>query len=765
MILEKINIIYKIIAKNVHILLEFLVICIMSFLIITKVLPLNDTYYLQSENNNKVVLCEITKDTVLQQPIQISDNLENLYLMFANYENRDNKGKIRFTLTQKEYYSNVIIDASEITKDNDFLKINIDLEKFSTGQATILIQGIDTEVGSSVAIYCSNDDIGFNNVTLNGAIQDKSLVQRLEYNLNGNITRIKIILFISLIFLMVFSIFILYKNNIRHKKYFLLISSLLIIIITYSINYFFMIIDAQPYAEEIINFYNSAENLDFFKNLFLADAGYLPLLQHIIAWILIRILHLGSYSIFTMNMIALFIGAFICSLINSEHLEKYVSYKTRFLLSIYLPIVLLNNFEILTFINFVYYGIILIIFAGLIDLKKLSSKKFVLLSIGISLLCLSKGFYVVMIPITLLCLFFCNRKLSLRKFILICIILITSCVELIYSLKYQNLWLNKGLDQSILETILLFIKNVLLVFSKILIGVIALPIEKMKYFEVYFIGISFLLITFLIPLYFVVIKKNYEKKYIALIFLNLTSLAISSFMVLTLPYQISFASLSRNRHEIFIIVTIFFTLIVAVSIGKEYYTSHDVSRFKYWIGFSCGVSVIMCYIILSKMITPLPEWNESPSNYYSSWNEYNKYTKKDAYAIPIIPNGWLYQKNSIIYFIGYGNSQLVGTQNIAIIEQDNNMNIINIDNYTDLVGKKIIGVYVNRIDLNNEYKIVIKGSNGSIIAEALQVSQVNKVFTGFLFDEPISNISSIEFYDSNNNQKLVRPQFYFVVEN
>ena len=151
---------------------------------------------------------------------------------------------------------------------------------------------------------------------------------------------------------------------------------------------------------------------------------------------------------------------------------------------------------------------------------------------------------------------------------------------------------------------------------------------------------------------------------------------------------------------------------------------------------------------------------------YSSWAEYSKYVNYDSYCIPILPNGWTYQKNDDIYCIGNRKSQLIGAKIIKPSFQDEKQDKIDIFRYTELSGKKIIGIYLNRNSIDNvKYKILLKDSQGSTLIETVQVNPEYKLFVGFLLEKPLSGVNSIEIYDIFSKPVYVDSQFYVIVKN
>lgn len=762
--------------NNLDHILSYFVICVFFLLIIVQLLPLNERYNKESKFDELQVLSEIQEDTNIEQKINLDNikQLDSYQIMFGNYENRKNFGKIKLQLVQGNVLSEVIIDVTKIRKDNSYYKIDFELNKFLPGEATVKIIGVDTKAGSSVAVYCSNSPDYFENTTLNGVVQEKSLVQKLNYSYSGKFTIVKYILFVALLLIMLLSFGVLIKERKPEKTKLLFICSFLIILLSFSIKYYFLLINAEPYAEQVENFFENAKSTNFIQNMLITDAGYLPLLQHIIAWICVNLLQLGKVSVWVMNLLALISVALICSLINYQQFAGVFSYRTRFLFSILLPMFLLENYENLTFINFVYYGIVVIAYAIILDLNKISRSFFGFLMIIIALLCLSKGFFVVMIPVMISYLVLRNIRISRRELIFVITTSLTSFVQLLYSFKYKDVWLNTESKDNVfssLNALIEFAKNTIIIYSKTFISLFGVRNDFLKIHEILICGIFILIFTFVLPLYMVVIKKKGDRELFAMIILNIANLAESAFCALTVPYLITLPYLIKNRHEIFTIVTVFFTIAIVYSYVKENYGIVSSREYKFITGFIYGVMFIIISLVIRNHWISIPNHNisviESPIMDYSSWSSYGDFSYDTAFSIPIKPNGRVYQKNSTIYFLGNGTSQLEKTQTVKHATGNSMIHKIELSKYEELVDAQIIGMFFNKpvFDDKITYKLVVKDKNNNVIVSDNQRSPSYKMFVGFLFENTIQGATSIEIYDKNNNKIHVDPRIYVVTKN
>lgn len=740
-------------------------ILIIIFLIFYPVIRCKNSNIIYEETSkweNVSILCEITPDTLISQPIYIyKENivLDSYSVMFANYNNRENKGKIKIELVQGNAVDSYIIDVKNI-KDNQYANFELDFNKFDEGKAIINIVGIDTEIGSSVGIYISNANNAIGNASLNEILQSQPLTQKIVYSyINSEQLFIKVIMYLFLILFTMLLCFCLLLENSKFN-YIPFVCCTGIIFLSIVIRYPSLLAN-EPFAETVTNFYHNAKIKSFLENLFILDAGYLPLLQHLIAWIFVRIFHTGKYSILFMQIFSLLFISSICSLFSLKLFDKYLSAYERVIFCILLPTILLFSYENYTFINFVYFGLIFILLIYNINLDILNKYVYILLvSLGV-IICLSKGFYIILIPTSIFYFIIFFRKVSWRYFIYNMTILISSFIQVLFSFDNKSLWLsNSGISIfSSLKNFISFIFNTIFLYSRIFIEVLGINIAEEP--AIYLIGIIFLTITLFIPLINWLIKKN--DKMNMLIFLNLVALASSAFCTLTLPYLLNYRKLIKNRHESFLIISICFIIIMSLHYFKEYLDVVDAKLIK---NYNVYFSLAILFIVLANF--PKNYSTETLIQQNSDWNNYYKYTNYDKFAVPILPNKWIYGKNSnlICFTNNPDNVQLnISKQNIKLLDIKESITKISLNDINNL---ELIGVYAVRTisnieNLESKTRVVLKDSNGNIIDEILQTSNINKLFTGYLFEDSVSGIHSLEFYDENNNSIYVKPEIYVII--
>ena len=144
--------------KNALILLLVIIFCSMSSFI-----------YLQQERtveysiprNNAINVVEIKAGDVFEQNIKIQGFIDRLCLLVATgggNRAETNTGSITFLLQQGTIEEDTILNINGI-EDWTYVEIPINLSDFTTGEATLTIKGIDTQIGSSIFLIYQGENI------------------------------------------------------------------------------------------------------------------------------------------------------------------------------------------------------------------------------------------------------------------------------------------------------------------------------------------------------------------------------------------------------------------------------------------------------------------------------------------------------------------------------------------------------------------------------------------------------------------------------
>lgn len=426
---------------------------------------------------------------------------------------------------------------------------------------------------------------------------------------------------------------------------------------------------AELFAENGTNFFINAYNLDFISNLKTLDAGYIPLIQRITAVLLVKVFHIINYYPFASQLIAISSIAIFSSIINLNIFRKiHDSSAIRFILGI--SIGLISDYELNVFINFIYYGAFLLFLLFFIDKEKLNKFLMIILSILSSAILLSKGQFIVFIPVYLFFTFFHFKRKEIKSFIYFLSGFMAGLIQFFILLNTQPKTTN-----GIFLYMFMVLKTTYFLFLTYKHSILGY-IDKE--------GTTFLLVGFILSLIFLGLKKAYEKKEMAIIYMFLLANFIAfcslflSVMLVTKKVDnhtqniINTASSSKSLSTT--------SIKVLTEIHKERTDDKNIFDIKYYANLrSLFISNLLIFFIGSLIIIYIfpnksqkiivlllicfssgaffqIKGNESLDQKYKSfsqWNEYGKLLKEETYCIPVnFYTAWFLIKKDC-YFLAY----------------------------------------------------------------------------------------------------------------
>lgn len=130
--------------------------------------------------------------------------------------------------------------------------------------------------------------------------------------------------------------------------------------------------EAEFYAETGNNFFYHAKFTSLYESISIPEAGYFALTQRLLAFLIVQIFGILSWAPLAFQMSALLGYSLLVSFINLNDFRKIipsdaVRYVTGFLLGLY------PNWEMFTFINFIYFGFIFLLLVLFLDVSRKSN--------------------------------------------------------------------------------------------------------------------------------------------------------------------------------------------------------------------------------------------------------------------------------------------------------------------------------------------------------------------------------------------------------
>lgn len=541
------------------------------------------------------------------------------------------------------------------------------------------------------------------------------------------------------------------------KKYDVFICSFVITFLYIILSYFELLLDASPFIEDGLLFGESARYESFWTQCFIRDEGYLCILQHLCAWFFVRILSLGYHAYLCMNVSAVLFISLMNSLINLPVFDKVADRKIRFFVSICTPVLFARQYESYAFINCVYWGIILILLLLFIDLDTLRFDLYIGLMIAGVLICLSKGVYAILFPVSLLYLFMMviTGKCSKKKVCFWSGIGLAALGQIFcYMVAGSGAVSSSGISlQRILQ---LFMQT-----GRLILGIT--PMLTSFGSEIFLVVLGILVcVCGLIE--FVKAITTKETRHILLTVLIALGICNSFMVGINAYYDIKEIALWYARQEFISIMAYFFVVMILVDHMKKYR-----NMVHYGILILVGV---LCLRVLMKgytdqITTPDTADFSVAKMDTMDWDLYGTYWDSENYFIKIMPAYFALKKNVSVdyysagidyWFLGvrdenYGKDSMPCTE---IPKQ-------NISRVNVIDGTELWGIYFLKNGISYQYEAQVYDDSGNLLASASQPDSCNAKGCIIKFAKPVQNAAYIIFHDAIADREIsILPEYAVV---
>ena len=709
---------------------------------------------------------EITKGFRVSQKIYIPKKIQKFGLMFATYL-RENHGKIKVSIIQNNNRIEKIIEMSTL-KNDEITNLELDISKLKKGEAILIVEGIDGKEGNSVSLYNSSDiSLGKINDT-----EDKGLVLELNYFQMTKVVKFQLI-FLLLSTSLFFYIYKLSDNLIKNnKKLFWVTASMIFCMI--NVKTPVVSFATEPYAEVLSNFLINGLNKNAFQNLIIPDVGYWPLFQRIIGLVIIKLFGFNlKITVFLLQNIGVFIICMFGSLFVLKEYRKYGTLLFRICISIILGggVTLTSSVEGYYFFNFVYYGLVCLVFISLLNFSNFSKCKYVIIMLFCFLLVISKATFIALLPIVLGILIIFWKKITNREKIFLGIIIISNLFHIIFiKLNGKGTYggesftipaLNNVLYRMTQQFIFLFIPDITNIYN------------------VGFLNITFLILwigIILVNVYFYVKLKNKESVIsLALIFVILGTIILNilttgKYFFWNQEYEwLKTFSIINTRHSLFIILS-YINIFVLMC-----YNGMLLFRKKYKINKNLLYILLTFLLVIrfsafdnNKIKNQFPN-SVKVGETLSDWNRYYSFLKRSNYMIPFEPFIILVKNNKIYNFL---ENEIVEPTPIQSLSTDTKLfgfeynatgqvHEVNLEKELDIEY-----IYAQRLRTNNYNKIRVVGYNekNEEVFSLKQLNKTERLFVGFKNEKPV-NVKKLKFYNEDGTEAYVKNNLYFGVIN
>lgn len=500
-------------------------------------------------------------------------------------------------------------------------------------------------------------------------------------------------------------------------------------------------------AENSLNFYYLTKKYSILESLTKMDAGYLPFLQRLIAIIYIKILGLGTKALYCMQITGVLIDIIILSAFNLNIFKGKTHRSIRFALSLCFFVLFIHP-TMSTYFNFIYIGYFLIALSLTCNLDELKKYQFIFICIVSFLICISKGFYAVMLPIGIIELVLFYDTAGKRKNIYAVTISAAASLEVGYAFIVGDSW-NKWFGT---------LNNIQVIFyNRFVIAIVAILIMICV--------VIFLLLKMLI--YWYKIPKEFRQKW-----MNSTILCflfLGSFVLGTIAFkQISivnlfdwgrawyvpsamalvlllceFVSMAEENKKYFRILTTLVLMILEFDIALSLLFTRD----KLYCCYRC-VSWEVYRDYFDNTIVPVFIYDQrfgTLADGYKLWYTGKKPIDNYAYGSPyeILP------------------VEASPTETNEIYEYTNCFSLKD-----TLVNQSLYAVYLNYInDVGNaNLQLFLYDDKWNYLGTMSQMSPLSSKTVGFISDNPIVDVAYLLVKTTEGEEAYVTEDAYFVAK-
>lgn len=633
--------------------------------------------------------------------------------------------------------------------------ITVDVSEGKRKQGNYILRIIPSiSNNSSIYIESTNNGItGSHKLKINGNIQENNLRMKTSYCVyevdKGKIP-FRCFLIVVFIAVLMSAAYLLLMNKTGGYSIFICSFTLTALYIILSCNRLFF--ESAPFIEDAVTFGSAATSETFIKALCTKDAGYLCLIQNIISWFVFRILHFGKYGYFVMNVIVIAVISAINAFINLPIFETIADRKTRFLVSLAIPIIYVRQYESYAFINFVYWGIILFALTLFLDLEKIKNHYYILLLVSEVLICLSKGIYAIMCPIIIFYVFLLivQRKAGRKTYAFWIAVELASMTQIVNYLISDSRAVSKN------RSLMGIIKQSFLQIGRLCVGTVY---DFSPYVNEKFLMIVSLLICIIFAICFICFLKTKDGVYIRVLTLMAVVFCNSLMIGINQYYDQNQVNLYYSRQEFFSLIAFVFLILLCSNYQREIYKIIRFIMFANLIFLSIRMNLKESDLMVHSPNT----WAFSISKVDNfEWSIYGNYIEEDAFFVKIFPEYFAFKKNVNVDLFSYYNEVLEVNSNrhtgeavpTTLIEYRNTEQIF------PKSKEQLWGIYFQKSSISYQYIVKAYDDNSQIIASEIQRDPMNAKGCIIKFEEPLSNVSSIKFYDKISGDEIsIMPRY------
>ena len=637
-----------------------------------------------------------------------------------------------YVLSAGECYEEIILANSD---DMSLQKLWIELDDVSmsdSDQFRISLGDIDyvytlDELNDSkvIELYFSGEDANIDlflelcgktnsRISLVRSTQTQGIYVGKEYSVN-QLERHSFLYYFMLTLLVVAILFevivICFYPNLMNDSFHQLVTALIIFLLI-SLRDITLVVNPQEFAEQIGTGFYWGTNAGLVEALTTTEAGYCAMGYRLISWLVCRTRFGRIHFVEITNIFLTSYIALCCSMVTRVRLfkEKIEDNKAIvFLTALYVPMIALSCDSNFLFIDIGYWGFFIILCLWLRGNEYKRKWYGYVFDFGIiALSCLTKGHFVMLIPVAIVHLFMSKTKTRWID----TAILFGGLAQLAITARGNavSMWTKEN-------TIVQLIKGAFKELGKVSLRVWGV-VPKIKVAAYLGIIESVILLVVFGILFARWYKSKDEELLVSMLLIGLAFVEIVFLLITSFSY--SGDRYLKSRYEMFLIVTTIFLylrMFAAVINEKSFFIS---------------MSLLMFLGII----------DEYKADYYKAWSVTTRISdwhmvaknveEDDAYFIKLDPSTWTYRN----YNKGASES-VCDALPTAIFEE----------------RLDVLAVYAMNRDLSRDIALRLYFEDGNIM-EVKKTSSDIKEYMTFYLDAPVKGVERVEFFDYDSKENI-----------
>lgn len=724
----------------------------------------------------------VSQDVIVDELADWNDRSYAVYFHFGaeldEKSRTDVNEKIRLELTQ----GGLFVDSAEVPVGwlgEGFNELKwLDFSRLGAGTYTLAISGMTSQ---PVCVGLCENAYNLPNCYENGEDTGRTLVQTYHYNYANLAYWAGIVLFVLLVAMSAATFWqcAVKGEGASGTLRLTLAASYVILAFEYDRNAFF-----QPvWAEAVTNFMHNSISQSWWKCLLITDAGYLPLVQRLIAILIFNVLNVSPYiGVFIMEYSAYALTGLILSFFAKRQFSSVLDVRLRWIVSILLMTVVLNRYsgyDANFFIDFIVFGVYVFFLYFLVDGGEWSRGEFAAICAWVFAQCLSKGVNVTLLPFCVLCWILFRRAFSKRDRAVLASCAAGAFLQLAYYVGYgadKISWVDRANSvggehyaAKLILSVLVDTPNWFLapLLDKVtMLNGIAVPIIIAFWVlvgRVFFNGVAGRIrgggavkretVAFLMAVIFIMAQS---------MFLRITLTGVSKSGILSDAFW-SFQNIGVTRHtaHLFLAAVLAYMAVLHVLEHRR----DEKKRIAAW----AAILVVACIASPRMQLKGVLNDDYARASSYLANNNAEVMLLKgireaECRIVPILPEGWRYGKNAALS--GFG--QDVFGWGAAMAEsnepQEGSLALGNYPNAN--AGVPIYQVFVckNCLVGANKWQAILYDDSGNVLLRQEQDNTEYQKIASFTFDEGISGVGRIQIVDSEGCPVRMENAMYVVTK-